>query len=154
MALATLRPVRLLCYAQDGHLLVAVSCGDAVDFTSLLGPIFMAAHLKCLIRLDCYSSTRCSPALRPCILTTFPLHADRVPLHQHDDPAALRGSEHRFLGALQLGGEYTFQEATFSIACTPVAATIFGCKHTHTGAAVQQIGKHFVFTFDCAFALQ
>ena len=32
MALATLRPVRSLRYAQDGHLLAAVSCGDAVDF--------------------------------------------------------------------------------------------------------------------------
>ena len=32
MALAALRPVRSLRYAQDGHLLAAVSCGDAVDF--------------------------------------------------------------------------------------------------------------------------
>ena len=87
MALATLRPICSVRYAQDGYLLAAVSCGDAVDFTSLLGSIFMTAHLKCLIRLDCYSSTR-SPALRPCILTTFPLHAVRVTLHLHDEPAA------------------------------------------------------------------
>ena len=72
MAKAALRPVRSLRYAQDGHLLAAVSCGDAFDFTSLLGSIFMTAHLKCLIRLDCYSSTRS--------LTRFAsLHLDYVP---------------------------------------------------------------------------